>query len=223
MDKSAIVLSGSLSSRFEDDKATLELRGKPLIKHVVDTAAAIVDEIIVVTDSQERQDKYAKILEPNVKFVLESPDAQGPLIGAVAGLSAAQGKYSLLLPADSPFVSADVLTLFFELCHGKSAVIPRWPDQKIEPLQAVYQTKTALEAAKMALADGLFDLEAMVENMGGIRYVSTLVVQEMDPELKTFFNVNTPIDLKIAETLSRPKPWKVKAEAKKKRQNPRHS
>jgi molybdopterin-guanine dinucleotide biosynthesis protein A len=38
----------------------------------------------------------------------------------------------------------------------------------------------------------------MIERMRAVRFVSTLVVQELDPELKTFFNVNTLLDLKRA-------------------------
>jgi molybdopterin-guanine dinucleotide biosynthesis protein A len=41
----------------------------------------------------------------------------------------------------------------------------------------------------------------MVEKMRNIRYVSTLVFQQFDPQLKMFFNVNTPLDLKKAESL----------------------
>ncbi|MDH5459844.1 MAG: hypothetical protein OEW71_02260, partial [Candidatus Bathyarchaeota archaeon] len=79
------------------------------------------------------------------------------------------------------------------------AVIPRWPNGYIEPLQAVYCTKPALEAAKNALSEGKLDIRSMVEKLRGIRYVSTLVLQQLDPTLRTFFNVNTPLDLKKAE------------------------
>jgi molybdopterin-guanine dinucleotide biosynthesis protein A len=41
----------------------------------------------------------------------------------------------------------------------------------------------------------------MVDKLRGVRYVSTLVLRQLDPELKSFFNVNTPLDLKRAEAM----------------------
>jgi molybdopterin-guanine dinucleotide biosynthesis protein A len=43
----------------------------------------------------------------------------------------------------------------------------------------------------------------MIDRLHGVRYVSTLVLEQIDPELKTFFNVNNPIDLKKAEIMLR--------------------
>jgi len=41
----------------------------------------------------------------------------------------------------------------------------------------------------------------MINYMRGVRYVSTLVLQQYDAELLSFFNVNTPQDLKRAESV----------------------
>lgn len=210
MDRSAIILAGGFSSRIGQDKSLLELNGKPLIKHVVDAVKPIVDEIIIVTSSQERADQYAKVTGTHVKFVIDIDDAKGPLIGALTGLQQATGKYSLLLPSDAPFVSREVIELLFDLCPGRSAVVPRWPNTDIEPLQAVYNTRIALEAAKIAVSEGKQKVSDMLDIMQGIRYISTLVIQEIDPDLKTFFNINTPIDLKKAEVLAKPRPQKIK-------------
>ncbi|MCW4009557.1 MAG: molybdenum cofactor guanylyltransferase [Candidatus Bathyarchaeota archaeon] len=201
LNRSAIVLAGGFSDKFGQDKAVLELNGKPMLSHVISTATSLVDEVIVVTRSEERKETYAEFLGSGVKFAVDIEAGKGPLIGALTGFEIAQGKHSLLLASDMPLVSLDVVTLLFDLCPGKSAVIPRWPNQQIAPLQAVYHTKTALEAARLAVADGEYSLSAMVDNMGGIRYLSTLALQAFDPELRTFFNVNMPLDLKLAEGL----------------------
>ena len=144
----------------------------------------------------------------NVRFAVDVDESKGPLAGALAGFEAAQGKYSLLLPFDSPFVSKEVVSLLFDCCIGKSAVIPRWPDRQIEPLQAVYRTEQALEAAKEALAGGELDLDAMVSKMRGVRYLSTLVIEQLDPDFRTFFKVNSPLDLKKAVIMAKPRKTK---------------
>ena len=208
MDRSAIVLSGGVSSRLGQDKGLLEIANKPLIKHVIDAVSPVVDETIVVTNSQDRVARYAEVVDTDVRFAIDSCESKGPLIGALTGFGAAHGKYALLLPFDTPFVSREVVSLLFELCLGKAAAIPRWPNEQIEPLHAVYQTKVALEAAKIAVGEKKLNLRAMIEKMRGVRYVSTLVIQQLDPDLRTFFNINTPLDLKKA--IAMVKPRKVK-------------
>jgi molybdopterin-guanine dinucleotide biosynthesis protein A len=205
LDRSAIVLAGGGSSRFGQDKGILEIANKPLIKHVMDAVSPVVDETIVVTSSQERITKYAKVVAADVRFAIDSCESKGPLIGALTGFGSAYGKYALLLPFDTPFVSREVVSLLFELCLNKAAAIPRWPNEQIEPLHAVYQTKAALEAAKIAVGEGKLNLRAMIEKMRGVRYVSTLVIQQLDPEFRTFFNINTPLDLKKAMAMVKPR------------------
>jgi molybdopterin-guanine dinucleotide biosynthesis protein A len=199
LDKSAIILAGGFSSRFGQDKGLLPLANKPLIKHVFDVINNMVDEKIVVVSSKVQAEKFAKVVGSDVNVLVDASAVQSPLVGASTGLEETRGEYALLLPCDTPLVSKDVLSLLFELCINKTAVIPRWPNGYIEPLQAVYRTKPALEAAKNALSEGKLDMRSVVEKLRGIRYVSTLVIQQLDPTLRTFFNVNTPLDLKKAE------------------------
>lgn len=204
MDRSAIVLAGGVSSRFGQDKGILEIANKPLIKYVIDAVNPVVDETIVVTNSQDRITEYAKVLATDVRFAIDSCESKGPLIGALTGFGSAHGKYALLLPFDTPFVSREVVSLLFELCLGKAAAIPRWPNEQIEPLHAVYQTKLALEAAKSAVSEGKLTMRAMIEKLRGVRYVSTLVIQQLDSDLRAFFNINTPLDLKKAMAMVKP-------------------
>ncbi|NLE03357.1 MAG: molybdenum cofactor guanylyltransferase [Crenarchaeota archaeon] len=208
MNRTAIILAGGFSSRLGQDKSILELNGKPLIKCVIDAVKKTVDEIIIVTNSQERIDNYSKLLDKNIQFLIDIEQAKGPLVGTLTGLEKANGDFSLILPSDMPFVSSEVIDLLFNLCLDRSAVIPRWPNQDIEPLHAVYRTKTALNAAKKAVDQGQQKMTAMLDNIQSIRYVSTLVIEQINPDLKTFFNINTPIDLKKAEFLLKPKPTK---------------
>lgn len=205
MDRTAIVLAGGFSTRFGQDKGILELGNKPLIKHVTDSVSPIVDETIVVTNSRERIAHYGKVVGTKVEFALDICESEGPLIGALTGFEKAHGKYALLLPVDTPFVSREVVSLLFDLCPNRSAVIPKWPNEQIEPLHAVYQTRIALEAAKEAVSQGKLNVRAMIEKMRFVRYISTLVIQQLDPNLEGFFNINTPLDLKKAASILKTK------------------
>lgn len=205
MDKSVIILAVDSSSKFGEDKGLLKLEGKPLLKYAVDAVKGIAEETIIVTTSKERADSYAKIVSPKVKFVCDADESNGLLGAAIAGFEAAQGKYSLVLPFDSPFVSQDVATLLLDCAGGKSAVVARSPDCEIEALHAVYNTGVALETAKEALANGELDLDAIVNRLRGVRYMSTMVIEQLDPDFKTFFRILTPLDLKKAVVMLKPK------------------
>jgi molybdopterin-guanine dinucleotide biosynthesis protein A len=209
LEKSAVILAGGFSRRFGQDKGLLPLANKPLIEHVLDTIDKIVDEKIVVVSSKTQAENYTKVLDSKVKVVVDDDNVQSPLVGALKGFKEASNEYALLLPCDTPLLSKDVLSLLLDLCPNKNAVIPRWPNGYIEPLQAVYCTKPALEAAKKALSEGKMNMQSMVDKLRGVRYVSTLVLRQLDPELKSFFNVNTPMDLRKAEAMLRENKNKV--------------
>jgi len=205
LDKSAIILAEGSRGKFNEERGLLKLDNKPLLKHVVDAVEGIVGEVLVVTSSKEQSDLYAKMFSSaNVQFVVSVDESKDPLAGILAGFEAAQGEYSVLLPFDAPFVSKKVVSLLFDCCIGKSAVIPRWPDHQIEPLMAVYHNKQALEAAKEALTSGEFEVEAMACKMRGVRYLSTLVIEQLDPDFRTFFKVKSPLDLKKAMMMTKP-------------------
>jgi len=203
LDRSAIILAGGFSSRFGQDKGLVQLADKPLIRHVLDKVDNIVDEKIVVVSSKVQAENFAKVVGSSANVFLDMGEARSPLVGALAGFEEAHGKYALLLPCDTPLISKGVLLFMLDLCVDKNAVIPRWPNGYIEPLHAVYFTKSALDAAKNALGEGKLNMQSMINEMRGVRYVSTLVLQQLDPDLRTFFNINTPLDLKKAELMLR--------------------
>lgn len=199
--RTAIILAGGVSSRLGQDKGLVRLGGKPLIQHVLEKVESLVDERLVVVSSEDQTKQYTKELGFETKVIADEAEFHGPLGGAAAGFEKARGEYSLLIACDTPFASKNVLQLLLELSLNKSAVIPRWPNCCIEPLEAVYCTKPALEAARDGLRSGEVRMQAMVNRLRNIRYVSTLVLEQLDPGLRTFFNVNTSLDLRKAEAM----------------------
>ena len=198
---SAVILAGGFSRRFGQDKGLIDLAGKPLVLHVIDRVSKVVDEVIVVVNSGVQKETFESLLGRKANVVVDKQEAQSPLVGALTGFESAKGEYSLLLPCDTPFLSSQVAQFLLDIRLNKGAVIPRWPSGYIEPLQAAYHTKLALTAAEKALEQGKLDLRAMIACLRGVRYVSTMVLGQMDPKLLTFFNINTPEDLKKAEIL----------------------
>ena len=201
MKRSAVILAGGSSRRFGQNKGLLELAGIPLILHVVDKALHVVDEAVVVVSSDAHRRAFTCLLQDKATVVVDKLEEQSPLVGALTGFERVRGKHSLLLPCDAPFISNRVLSLLLDLCINRNAAIPRWPNEYIEPFQAAYHTESALRAAEISLKEKKLDMHSMILHMTRVRYISTLVLRQMDPKLLTFFNINTPEDLRRAEAI----------------------
>lgn len=201
MKKSAIILAGGFSKRFGQGKGLVKLAGKHLILYVLEGISSVADETVVVTSSSEQRGAFEHLVGRRARVVVDKYETRSPLVGALTGLEKAQGEYSLLLPCDTPFISREIASLLLDLCIKRNAVIPRWPNGYIEPLQAAYRTKPTLAAAEKALKQKRLNLRSMIAHLKEIRYISTLVLQQTDPRLLSFFNINTQEDLKKAELL----------------------
>jgi molybdopterin-guanine dinucleotide biosynthesis protein A len=198
--KSVIILAGGFSRRFGRDKGLVLLNDKPLILHVIDKVSPLVDSLLVVVSSEKQKKDFSKILDNDIRIAIDTHQTQTPLVGAITGFDTIKSDYSLLVPCDAPLISAEVISFLFEMSFNKLAVIPRWPSGYIEPLQAVYHTNLSLVAAKKAFEQGHMNMRSMINNLQKVRYVSTLVLEQLDKNLVTFFNVNTPQDLERAES-----------------------
>lgn len=196
-----MILAGGFSKRFGRNKGLVKFAGKPLVLHVLDRTSRVVDEALVVVSSDRQRMAFEASLGQMAKVIIDKREEKAPLIGALTGFERAQGKYSLLLPCDTPLISSEVVSLLLDLCVNRSAVIPRWPNGYVEPLQASYHTRSALTAARTALKQGKLSLRSMIASLKGVRYVSTLVIQQLDPKLLTFFNINNLRDLRRAESM----------------------
>jgi molybdopterin-guanine dinucleotide biosynthesis protein A len=196
-----VVLAGGFSKRFGRDKGLVELAGKSLVLHVLDKISKVANETVVVVSSNSQKEAFERLLGQSVRIIIDNREEKSPLVGALTGFESVHGKYSLLLPCDTPFVSSKIASLLLDLCINRSAAIPRRPNGYVEPLQAAYDTKSASAAARVALEQGKLDLRSMIASLRNVRYVSTMVLQQLDPQLLTFLNVNDRRDLKRAESI----------------------
>ncbi len=201
MSSAVIILAGGLSKRFGQDKCMKKMGKKALVLTVLDRVMNVADERVIVVGSQGQSENLGRIIEARV--VVDKYFDHSPLVGALTGFEAVSAERALLLPCDAAFVSPETSALLLDLCTGVNAVIPRWPDGKIEPLQAAYNVKKAVESARTALNEGKRDMLGMISHMRQVRYVSTLVLQQFDEKLTTFLNINTISDWKKAEELLR--------------------
>ncbi|MGM0398577.1 MAG: molybdenum cofactor guanylyltransferase [Halobacteriota archaeon] len=195
--RSAVVVCGGASRRFGDrDKVFADLAGRPLVRHVTDRVDPVVDEVVVNCHPRQRSQLEDVFEDAAVTVAPDERPNAGPLAGMRRGLDAASGRYAVVLACDMPFVDRDFLAFLFERAAHVEAAIPRQDEGWYQPLQAVYAVEPFVDALDTALEAGV---ERPIEAAFELDHV---VVWNPDAvaSADTFFNVNTPEDLRTAAT-----------------------
>ncbi len=192
--RSAIILAGGKSTRINTNKSMAQIGNKRMIEHVLGNVSGIVDEVLVVAgDIGQREEISTAIC--GARLTHDSILGYGPVAGILAGLQGSKGEYVLVVACDMPFVNPDVVDFLFSLADGYDAVVPKWSNGQIEPLHAIYKRNSTIKACESAIQKDDRRIVSPLNVLSKVRYVSIEKIKEIDPELKTFINVNTIKDL----------------------------
>ena len=172
-----------------------------MILYVIDSIKLLVDEVLVITDKEENMKEFSKIFDSSIKLFLDEYAVKSPVVGALTGFKHARGKYSILLACDTPLVSNKIISYLLTLSKGYDAVVPKWPNGYLEPLQAIYNTEKAYTASHKAITQNKFKMYDFIHDLQNLLYVSTNSLLQFDPKLYTFYNINTQSELKRIERI----------------------
>jgi molybdenum cofactor guanylyltransferase len=183
-DLTGIILAGGKSRRMGGrNKAFLELDGRPLIEIVVERVQSVCAEVLIVAgDTRPYTGLGVSLVEDRFRDV-------GVLGGLHAGLEAASYELTLVVGCDMPFLNPDLLHAFAEWAEGFDVTILRQGKQ-VEPLHAAYR-RTCLPVIETAIRTGERRIVSFFPNVH-VRYVAPAEVVSIDPNLRSFRNVNTP-------------------------------
>jgi molybdopterin-guanine dinucleotide biosynthesis protein A len=190
--RTAVILAGGKGSRLNFvEKALLELHGKPILNHIIETLARCADEIIVVARDEDQQ---RKLHLDGVTVVRDEVQDFGPVAGICSGLSASSSQYAFVAACDMPFINADVVDLLFHRAAGYDVAIPYPP----EPLHAVYRREATIRAAKAAIHRRKGAIMYVLDQLH-VNYVPKDEIRLIDPSLCTFVNINSLEDVEILQ------------------------
>jgi molybdopterin-guanine dinucleotide biosynthesis protein A len=195
----AAILAGGEARRMGVDKASLNLEGLPLIEHVYARVAPLADRVVTIGGRPGLAHRGA----PWVADRYPGTNSMGGLATALAYAAevVGPGAWILCVACDMPLLDT---ALLHSLCRRRSndhrAVVPR-ARHGFEPLCAVYHT-SCLNVLERAMAVGNLAIRSLFQR------VPTLVVgqpelRRFDPDLLSFFNVNTPGDMETVRNILR--------------------
>ena len=193
---SLVILAGGLSRRMGRDKAGLPAGDGTLIQHLARRLAPVVDETIVAGGSG-RYDL------PGVTTVDDRYPGLGPLAGIHAGLLVARSPLVWVVGCDLPDVDPGLAALLCGLAGDVDAVVPRI-DSEPQGVCAVYDRALAPRIEGL-LAAGERRVK-MLLGASNVRYVTPGELRAVDPELRSFRNINTPAEYRAWLTTQAPSP-----------------
>jgi molybdenum cofactor guanylyltransferase len=197
---SAVVLAGGRSSRLGQDKRRLRLwgpTGPTLLERTVATVSQLAGDVVVaLNDPQEWPGLPARL-------VIDAPPGEqgggpsGPLAGLYAGLRAASHSFALVVAADMPFLSAELLRALVARPRRYDVLALRSSGARnplgVEPLHAVYRTACAASLGA-ALGRGERQLAAAFAGLR-LEVVEPEEARRYDPAGRSAFNINGPEQL----------------------------
>jgi len=187
------ILAGGAGTRLGGrEKALIEVAGRPVLSLLLDRLRPRFAEIVLSTN---RPELYAWTGLPCAPDLLT---VRSPLAGLHGILSAIRSPKAFVIGCDMPGASlalADRLAI-----EDSDAALPVSPAGD-EPLHAVY-AKACLPAIERAAAAGRWKMTDFLADVRAVRFPVDPAAWTEGP-LRPFFNLNTPEDLKLLETLYR--------------------
>ena len=169
-----------------ENKAFIQIDGIPIIKRIHALFGGLFDEILIVTN----QKGLYKALDAKIyKDIFTGAGVAG---GLYTGLFFSSRPYSFCVAADMPFLSKAVIEYLISCMDDYDVIVPRTNDG-LQPLHAIY-SKNCVDALKRVIDEKkrrIIDIFPLVRT----KVVDEVEFLSLDPNRKSFINVNTPEEL----------------------------
>jgi molybdopterin-guanine dinucleotide biosynthesis protein A len=181
------------------DKALLTLTpgGRPLAGIALDAVRRVADDVFLVAPVRPEYADLGAPLRPDLY------GETGALGGIASAIAQANHDACLVVSCDMPFLNPLLLRWMADLPRDFDALIPRLRGESRQGGGYVWQTlhatytKRCLPAIELALAAGKRQTISFLPDVI-VRALEEEEITPLDPELRSFFSVNTPEALAVA-------------------------
>ncbi|MEW6078089.1 MAG: molybdenum cofactor guanylyltransferase [Thermodesulfobacteriota bacterium] len=191
-----VILAGGESRRFDYvNKAFFEINGESIVERVYRVMRSVFEDLIVVTNNP------ADYLKWDVRITTDIFPWRSSMTGVHAGLFLAETPFIFVCGCDTPFLKKEMIeTVLAGVERKADVVVPRKANGWFEPLCAVY-SRACLQPLERCLQEKTFDIIRIFKEVR-VKYIDETVLRRVDPELTSFFNINTPEDLLLARKIA---------------------
>ena len=186
-----VVLCGGESRRMGMPKAELPFGNELLLERIVRLLREVDPvELVVVVKAAGQQ---LPSLPAGVLVTEDRHPGRGPLEGIVVGLQALGGQVdaAYVTSCDAPLLEGAVVERLWQLLEENQIVVPT-EEGRAHPLAAIYRVSVGQVADQLLAEDQR--RPAFLFDRVMTRTVSVDELKEVDPDLRTFQNLNEPAD-----------------------------
>jgi molybdopterin-guanine dinucleotide biosynthesis protein A len=194
-----LVLAGGQARRMGGgDKAMIKIGGEPILKRVLARLRPACARIVLNANGDP-----ARFASFGLPVVADSvPDFAGPLAGILAGLDWAAAnapdiKWVVSVPGDCPFLPENVVARLHEVrtAENKPLACAQSGDWR-HPVVGLWPVGLREDLRRALVTENLRKIEVWTARHG------VAIAAWPDKPVDPFFNVNTPEDAAMAETLA---------------------
>lgn len=187
-----VILSGGLATRYDGiEKALLRVGGVRILDRLYEIYSSFFDEIILVTNTPQRFLEWDLLMVPDL-FPIRSS-----LTGIQAGLFFMTNPYAFISACDTPFLKKEMVATVIAKIEDHIDIVMPETAAGFEPLCAAYSMRCLKPAQNHLEQEKLKVIKAFRKSR--IKTIPEKTLRKIDPELQSFFNINTPQDLQYAE------------------------
>ena len=187
-----VIIAGGKSRRLGIDKRFLEIGGRPCIQRVIDAYQGLFKEVLIVADAPE------PFMSLGAKVVVDLIPGRATLGGLYTGLHFAAHDRVFAAASDMPWLSPATIRVVLDQALSGDIVIPDLAG-KLQPMHAVY-AKTCLPVLRSLVEAGRLKVQDLcMSPQLQVHRIPEAAFRDVDPELRSFFNINTPDDLAKAK------------------------
>ncbi len=191
---SGIILSGGLNERMAGkNKALLSLGGQTILDRLCNTFQGLFDEVLLVTKDP------VQYLSWDFMIVSDLFPLPSSLTGIHAGLFHASAPHAFITACDTPFLRPELIKALLDELEPKWDVIMPVTERGNQPLCAIY-SKRCIKPIERQLQNGdpkILNFFPKVK----VKEIPEAELRSVDPDLISFFNINTPEDLTASEQM----------------------
>ena len=191
---SAVILTGGLNKRMQGrNKAFMQLGGRRFLTRILDAVCVGLDDCLIVTRQTGPYRDWP------VKIVTDRLAVRSPLTGIHAGLLSMRREFALVTSCDTPLLKKAVVRRLLKALEPDADVIVPASGTFFQPLCALYSRRCA-PVIEEILRQGEVKVDRLYASVR-VKRVPYRHFEAVDPDLHSFFNVNTPGDLETARML----------------------
>ena len=195
-DVEGFILVGGQSSRMGSDKSQLVFGTQTGVAHIAAALSVLTQKIRLV--GARNQGSSA-----GLQSVPDTYQRWGALGGIQAALAACQTEWALIVACDLPLVTAELFARLWQLARlGETfdAIVPIQPDDRPQPLCAIYRRESCSAVAKQLITSGEHKPRALLARVR-TRWVNFSELSDLSGAGDFFLNVNTPNDYERAKEI----------------------